>query len=237
MAQEPHHDKTRSKAQNKRAGPEPEEYRIRQRAYEIWVEEGRPDGRALDDWMLARQELEWTPDPDADLEQVAQEFEPGCKTLEILAASLKDEGGFYFAPSRSAIEGSKGRKIESVAISEAAEGGSVLKLTGGDPSAPSSGFTGGFSIRVADAFECQASEHTVRVRVLARSGWRRVNPDGDRLFDRRGGELRLAMVRCRADVVHPRADLEGAENDQRQWRLYRAHAQRTRHTRRRNSLG
>ena len=44
-----------------------------------------------------------------------------------------------------------------------------MKLTGGDPSAPSSGFTGGFSIRVPDAFEREASEHTVRVRVLARS--------------------------------------------------------------------
>lgn len=44
-----------------------------------------------------------------------------------------------------------------------------MKLTGGDPLALSSGLTEGFSIRVPDAFERAASEHTVRVRVLARS--------------------------------------------------------------------
>lgn len=31
--------------------------RVRQRAYEIWEREGRPDGRAADHWDLAREEI------------------------------------------------------------------------------------------------------------------------------------------------------------------------------------
>lgn len=30
---------------------------IRQRAYQIWEEEGRPDGRALDHWLRAKDEI------------------------------------------------------------------------------------------------------------------------------------------------------------------------------------
>jgi len=47
------------------AGPrpgEPDEGRIRERAHAIWVEEGRPDGRAIDHWLRARWELE-KPEP------------------------------------------------------------------------------------------------------------------------------------------------------------------------------
>jgi Protein of unknown function (DUF2934) len=32
--------------------------RIRERAYQIWVDEGRPDGRELDHWLRAKWELE-----------------------------------------------------------------------------------------------------------------------------------------------------------------------------------
>ena len=45
----------------------------------------------------------------------------------------------------------------------------MLKLAGGDRSGASDGVTAGFVIRVRDAFEREASEHAVRVRVLARS--------------------------------------------------------------------
>ncbi len=31
--------------------------RVRQRAYEIWLEEGRPEGRDLDHWARAKAEL------------------------------------------------------------------------------------------------------------------------------------------------------------------------------------
>lgn len=87
-----------------------------------------------------------------------------------LAASLRDDGGFHFSPSQAAIDAQpKGHKAGSIALGDASDGGSVLKMAGGDLSAPSSGSTGGFTIRVPDAFERQASERTVRVRVLARS--------------------------------------------------------------------
>jgi hypothetical protein len=35
---------------------EAEERRVRERAYEIWDEEGRPEGRALDHWLRAARE-------------------------------------------------------------------------------------------------------------------------------------------------------------------------------------
>jgi hypothetical protein len=37
---------------------QPDEHRIRERAYGIWIEEGRPEGRDLAHWRLARQELQ-----------------------------------------------------------------------------------------------------------------------------------------------------------------------------------
>jgi hypothetical protein len=40
------------------SGPldEGEERRVRERAYEIWEEEGRPEGAALEHWLRANQE-------------------------------------------------------------------------------------------------------------------------------------------------------------------------------------
>jgi hypothetical protein len=35
-----------------------DEHRIRERAYGIWIEEGRPHGRDLAHWQRARQELQ-----------------------------------------------------------------------------------------------------------------------------------------------------------------------------------
>lgn len=36
------------------AQPEADEARIRERAYHIWVEEGRPEGRDVEHWLRAR---------------------------------------------------------------------------------------------------------------------------------------------------------------------------------------
>jgi hypothetical protein len=36
----------------------PDEHRIRERAYGIWIEEGRPQGRDLAHWQRARMELQ-----------------------------------------------------------------------------------------------------------------------------------------------------------------------------------
>jgi len=37
--------------------PEPDDRRVRERAYLIWVEEGKPEGRELDHWLRAKWEL------------------------------------------------------------------------------------------------------------------------------------------------------------------------------------
>jgi Protein of unknown function (DUF2934) len=121
---------------------------IRQRAYALWDQAGRPNDRSDEFWFAAEGEFQ---------------------RKDALAASLKGAEGFYFAPSPAAIGGPKARKIESVALIDNGEQGSLLKLTGGDPLAQSAGSTEGYSIRVPDAFEREASEHTVRVRVRARS--------------------------------------------------------------------
>lgn len=36
----------------------PDEHRVRERAYGIWIEEGRPHGRDLAHWQRARHELQ-----------------------------------------------------------------------------------------------------------------------------------------------------------------------------------
>jgi predicted RNA polymerase sigma factor len=38
-------------------GDEPAEDRIRERAHQIWVEEGKPEGRSMDHWLRAHWEL------------------------------------------------------------------------------------------------------------------------------------------------------------------------------------
>ena len=61
--------------------PKPDEHRIRRRAHAIWIEEGRPEGKALDHWLRARWELEQAPDPKAELARLERELEPGRKTV------------------------------------------------------------------------------------------------------------------------------------------------------------
>jgi len=66
---------------NEPGEPKPDEHRIRQRAHAIWIEEGRPEGKALDHWLRARWELEPAPDLKAELERLERELEPGRKTV------------------------------------------------------------------------------------------------------------------------------------------------------------
>ena len=42
----------------KRGSGEPEEHHIRERARQIWVQEGKPDGRKKEHWLCALRELE-----------------------------------------------------------------------------------------------------------------------------------------------------------------------------------
>jgi hypothetical protein len=70
------HESTHNQHEPEGRGHEPDEHLIRARAHEIWVEEGKPDGRAVDHWLRARWELEQAPDPKAELQQLEGELRP-----------------------------------------------------------------------------------------------------------------------------------------------------------------
>lgn len=53
---------------------ETEENRIRKRAHEIWVEEGKPEGRALHHWLMAKWELELARNPREEVDRLEQDF-------------------------------------------------------------------------------------------------------------------------------------------------------------------
>ena len=53
-----------------------DESRIRQRAHEIWIEEGQPEGRALHNWLRAKWELEQAPDPKDEVARLEVLLEP-----------------------------------------------------------------------------------------------------------------------------------------------------------------
>jgi HD-GYP domain-containing protein (c-di-GMP phosphodiesterase class II) len=48
--------------------------RIRERAYEIWEQRGRPEGRALDNWLRAKRELARAAEPEIDLRRAEGEI-------------------------------------------------------------------------------------------------------------------------------------------------------------------
>jgi hypothetical protein len=54
--------------------PASREHLIRKRAHEIWIEEGKPEGQALDHWLRARWELEDAPDAQVEVERLAREL-------------------------------------------------------------------------------------------------------------------------------------------------------------------
>ncbi|MBV8964015.1 MAG: DUF2934 domain-containing protein [Hyphomicrobiales bacterium] len=43
------------RSENASASSDPDEERIRRKAYELWIAEGKPEGRHLDHWELARE--------------------------------------------------------------------------------------------------------------------------------------------------------------------------------------
>ena len=59
---------------------EPGENAIRELAHEIWIEEGKPDGKAAEHWIRAKRELEHAPGREAELDRLEREFAPARKT-------------------------------------------------------------------------------------------------------------------------------------------------------------
>lgn len=72
--------------------------RIRERAYHIWEREGRPEGRALDHWQMARSELAlehptddmFAPDPIAE---TGLDYNPHPEPVEPIEA-VENQGSF-----------------------------------------------------------------------------------------------------------------------------------------------
>jgi hypothetical protein len=95
------------------------------------------------------------------------------------------DADFVFSPGQPAALAS-GTHIAHCSTGFDELGRTVLLLAGGDADAPSSGTTGGCSIRVSDAFERAASGRDIRLRVLARAG------EGSAA----GGRLALAYSTC-----------------------------------------
>ena len=60
------------------------ERRIRERAFQIWIEEGQPDGRDRDHWLIAEAELVSGPSPplqpDQPIGEIAQAQEQTQRT-------------------------------------------------------------------------------------------------------------------------------------------------------------
>ena len=78
MDEEAHDDAAHGEYHSQDPRPaEPDEHRIRLRAYEIWEEEGRPEGRADDHWVRAQEELEHAPDPNEERLRLKTGMGPG----------------------------------------------------------------------------------------------------------------------------------------------------------------
>ena len=92
--------------------------RVRKRAHEIWVREGKPDGRAEDHWNLAREEVseaEGIEDTLKPIEPEGPSAEPllAVESLGDLPGRLSDQGERLDYPVRR--EPPKGKATKTVA--------------------------------------------------------------------------------------------------------------------------
>ena len=91
--------------------------RVRERAHEIWVREGKPEGRAEDHWNLAREEVseaEGIEDTLKPIEPEGPSAEPllAVESLGDLPGRLSDQGERLYYPVRR--EAPKGKAAKSV---------------------------------------------------------------------------------------------------------------------------
>jgi Protein of unknown function (DUF2934) len=62
------------------------EQRIRERAYQIWLEEGCPEGRELDHWNMATELVAIEDDQQSTLKPIDQNLGPAGKAIEPVEA-------------------------------------------------------------------------------------------------------------------------------------------------------
>lgn len=95
------------------------ERRVRRRAHEIWLREGKPDGRAEDHWNLAREEVseaEGIEDTLKPIEPEGPAAEPllAVESLGDLPGRLSDQGERLDYPvSREPAKGKPGKTVAS----------------------------------------------------------------------------------------------------------------------------
>lgn len=84
------------------------ERRVRQRAHEIWLQEGKPDGRADAHWALAREEVATEENIETTLKPVddGPDAEPllAVEGMADLPGRLSDQGERQDYPSRPAAK-------------------------------------------------------------------------------------------------------------------------------------
>ena len=74
--------------------------RIRERSYQIWEQEGRPEGRHLDHWLQAEQELVAENALDFEFTQLMRAFRSGIISETTVEQVMTDlESGRYPAAS------------------------------------------------------------------------------------------------------------------------------------------
>ncbi len=79
--QEPHNDDMHGEKETLDARrAEPDEHRVRRRAYQMLAEEGRPDGRALDNWLRAKWGLGRAHNPKHEVKRLEGYSGPGEET-------------------------------------------------------------------------------------------------------------------------------------------------------------
>ncbi|MGE0005886.1 MAG: DUF2934 domain-containing protein [Parvibaculaceae bacterium] len=72
------------------------EERIRERAYRLWIEEGRPDGKASEHWEKARELLELEADPEEGREEPDEGYnDPGPWGEPVEQASVLENLGEF----------------------------------------------------------------------------------------------------------------------------------------------
>ena len=87
----------------------------------------------------------------------------------LVAAAIAD-ADFIFSPAADTVaRNTHSRHVGHCSTIVDQNGRTVLRLSGGANDAPSNGVTGGYSIRVPDAFERAASGRNIRITVVARA--------------------------------------------------------------------
>ena len=89
------------------------EDRIRERAYRLWIEEGRPEGKESEHWERARELLALESDPDEGTQEPDEGYnKPGPWGEPVEEASiLENQGEFPTVTDQGEQETPKKRKI------------------------------------------------------------------------------------------------------------------------------